>query len=109
MFTHRPLVSVILPSFNHAQFVTEAVNSVLNQTVKELELIVVDDGSTDGTAEIVAAMRDPRLQCIVLKDNRRLNPRNVGLNLARGQYVAFQNSDDRWEPTMLEKQIALLE
>lgn len=109
MFTRRPLVSVILPSFNHVQFVAEAVKSVLHQTLTQLELIVVDDGSTDGTAEVVAAMRDSRLRCIALKENRRLNPRNVGLAVARGRYVAFQNSDDTWEPTKLEKQVRYLE
>lgn len=109
MFTKRPLVSVILPSYNHARFITEAVESVLNQTLTQLEVIVVDDGSTDGTAEVVARMSDRRLHLIVLKENRRFHPRNIGLASARGQYVAFQNSDDTWEKTKLEKQITVLE
>lgn len=109
MRTQHPLVSVIIPSYNHAKFITETVESVLNQTLTEIEIIVVDDGSTDGTAELVAQMSDHRLHFISLKQNRRFNPRNIALASAQGQYIAFQNSDDTWEQTKLEKQIAVLE
>lgn len=60
----KPLVSVILPSYNHAEYVGRAVQSVLDQTFRDLELIVVDDGPTDGTADVVASIRDPRLTLI---------------------------------------------
>ena len=89
-----PLISIILPSYNHANFVADAVDSVLNQTVRNIELIVVDDGSSDGTPDIVEKIHDPRLQLIRLKHNRLRHPRNLGLDLAKGQYIAFQNSDD---------------
>ena len=93
-----PLVSVILPSFNHAAFVGEAVQSVLDQTFRDLELIVVDDASSDETADVVASIHDPRLTLIRLSENRAVHARNLALSQARGQYVAFQNSDDIWVP-----------
>jgi glycosyltransferase involved in cell wall biosynthesis len=108
-FSRKPLVSVILPSFNHASFVGEAVQSVLDQTFRDLELIVVDDGSSDGTADVVASMRDPRLTLIRLSENRAVHPRNLALNQARGRYVAFQNSDDTWVPGKLAAQIEVME
>lgn len=103
-----PLISIILPSYNHANFVADAVDSVLNQTVRNIELIVVDDGSSDGTPDIVEKIHDPRLQLIRLKHNRLRHPRNLGLDLAKGQYIAFQNSDDVWLPQKLESQIDVL-
>jgi len=103
----RPLVSVLLPSYNHAEFVEEAVGSVLNQTVADLELIVVDDASTDGTADVVAGIRDPRLSLTRLPENRLVHPRNLALRLARGRFVAFQNSDDVWAPEKLARQLAV--
>ncbi|MDB5378984.1 MAG: glycosyltransferase family 2 protein [Rubritepida sp.] len=105
----RPLVSVILPSFNHAPFVAEAVGSVLDQSLRDLELIVVDDASTDATPEIVGALRDPRLTLLRLPANRAVHPRNLALSRARGRYVAFQNSDDIWRPGKLERQVEAME
>lgn len=105
----KPLVSVILPSFNHAAFVHEAVSSVLDQTFRDLELIVVDDGSPDGTADVVASIRDPRLTLIRLSGNRAVHARNLALGHARGQYVAFQNSDDIWLPSKLTAQLDIME
>ena len=104
-----PLISVILPSYNHADFVTEAVESVLNQTMRDIELIVVDDGSTDGTPDIVEKIHDPRLKLIRLEQNRLKHPRNLGLARAKGQYVAFQNSDDVWLPQKLELQLKVMQ
>jgi glycosyltransferase involved in cell wall biosynthesis len=105
----KPLVSVILPSFNHAAFVREAVTSVLDQTFRDLELVVVDDGSSDGTADIVASIHDPRLTLIRLSENRAVHARNFALEHARGQYVAFQNSDDIWLPSKLADQLEVME
>src|SRR5262245_45660701 len=96
-----PLVSVVLPSFNHAPFVDQAVRSVLAQTIADLDLIVVDDGSTDDTADVVASVADPRLTLIRLPVNRARHSRNLGIHRARGRYVAFQNSDDVWLPGKL--------
>ena len=105
----KPLVSVILPSFNHAAFVHEAVSSVLDQTFRDLELIVVDDGSPDGTADVVASIRDPRLTLIRLSENRAVHARNLALDRATGQYVAFQNSDDIWQSSKLAAQLEVME
>lgn len=105
----KPLVSVILPSFNHAAFVHEAVTSVLDQTFRDLELIVVDDGSSDETADIVASIHDPRLTLIRLSENRAVHARNLALGRATGQYVAFQNSDDIWLPSKLADQLEVME
>jgi glycosyltransferase involved in cell wall biosynthesis len=104
-----PRVGVVLPSYNHAPFVAAAVESVLNQTITDIELIVVDDGSTDGTPDIVANIQDPRLRLIRLGQNRLRHPRNLALGLTRAPNIAFQNSDDLWLPEKLETQLALLE
>ncbi len=104
-----PLVSVIIASYNHAAFVSTAVTSVLEQYPGDIEVIVVDDGSNDGTPDVVAGIKDPRVQLIRLNQNRRVHPRNMGLQLARGRYVAFQNSDDEWASGKLLSQIEVLE
>jgi Glycosyl transferase family 2 len=107
--SRSPWVSVVLPSYNHAPFVAAAVESVLNQTITDIELIVVDDGSTDGTPEIVANIQDPRLRLVRLGENRLRHPRNLALGLTQAPNIAFQNSDDLWLPEKLETQLALLE
>lgn len=106
MNARPPLVSVIMAAYNHEAFVTRAAESVLGQSISDLELIVVDDGSPDATAERVAAIRDPRLRLVREARNRAVHPRNLGLSLARGQHVAFQNSDDEWLPGKLAAQLA---
>lgn len=105
----KPLVSVVLASYNHVLFIKEAVESVLNQSYENLELIVLDDGSTDGTTEIVEKIIDKRLKLIKLTPNRRYHPRNLGITMARGKYIAFQNSDDVWLPDKLKKQVEFME
>lgn len=104
-----PLVSVIIPSYNHVHFVAQAVESVLDQDFRDLELIVVDDGSTDGTPNRVAEFKDPRLRLVRLPQNRLCHPRNLALSMAQGSYVAFQNSDDVWLPGKLRRQVELLD
>src|SRR5574340_224238 len=104
-----PLVSVILPSYNHVRFIRRAVESVLDQDVRDLELIVVDDGSVDGTPDVVDEIKDPRVQLVRLSANRLRHPRNLALGLATGMYVAFQNSDDVWLAGKLRKQLEMLE
>lgn len=101
------LVSVILPTHNRAGTLRRAVDSVLAQTYTNLELIVVDDGSTDDTQALLAECRDPRLK--VLAPGRlgsAARARNHGLNAAQGEFVAFQDSDDAWLIEKLERQIA---
>ncbi len=104
-----PLVSVAMASYNHARFVAQAVESVLGQTLTDLELIVVDDGSTDGTPDIVASFRDPRLKLISIKKNRAIHSRNHALMRCTGRFIAFQNSDDVWSSEKLEQQVEELE
>jgi glycosyltransferase involved in cell wall biosynthesis len=104
-----PLVSVIIPSYNHAEFVAEALRTVLNQSHKNIEVIVVDDGSTDGTADVVAKTRDPRLHLIRFSKNREHHARNHALSFAGGRYVAFQNSDDVWNRDKISAQVELME
>ena len=92
--TDQPLISVIIPAYNHERFVGAAIDSVLNQTVADLELIVVDDGSTDGTGAVVKSYADPRLTYYFQENQDAYNTINRGLSLARGQFVAILNSDD---------------
>jgi glycosyltransferase involved in cell wall biosynthesis len=103
-----PLVSVIMPSFNHEDFVEAAVRSVLDQSLGDLELIVVDDASTDRTLARLSAISDPRLRVIAMPSNREAHCRNLALQQTRGRYLAFQNSDDVWAPGKLERQVELL-
>lgn len=102
-------VSVVIPSFNHAQFITQAVQSVLTQTEEDLELIVVDDGSQDNTLEVLAAFDDPRMKIIVQENRGAHAAINRGLALANGRFLAILNSDDLYSPQRLERLTQLLE
>src|SRR3990167_8453353 len=102
-------VSVIIASYNHRDFVGEAVMSVLNQDVNNTEVIIVDDGSNDKTPDEIKKIKDPRLKLVRLKENRKEHPRNMGLSMARGKYIAFQNSDDVWAEGKLTKQLDYLQ
>ena len=102
-----PLVSVVIPTYNRASLVTEAVRSVLAQTFSDLELIVIDDGSTDGTREALQEF-EGRLRYVRKKNEGAAAARNMGIDLAKGKYVAFLDSDDLWHPDKLEKQVRLL-
>lgn len=105
----EPLVSVIMPAYNAQQFITEAISSVLAQSVRDWELIVIDDGSLDETQKIVEAYsrEDPRIRLIVNEENMgAARSRNRGLDVCCGEYVALLDSDDYWKPQMLEKMIA---
>lgn len=102
-----PLVSVILPTFNRSRVLGRAIQSVLAQTFSELELIIVDDGSADDTASLVAAIKDPRIRYIRHSGNLgAAAARNTGIRAAASEWLAFQDSDDEWLPDKLEKQWA---
>lgn len=103
------LVSVVIPTYNRAFCIEGAIKSVLNQTWKNLELIIVDDASTDNTEEIVKTINDDRITYIKLPQNAGANhARNVGIQNAKGKYIAFNDSDDHWVPEKLEKQMKLM-
>jgi glycosyltransferase involved in cell wall biosynthesis len=101
-----PTVSVIMPAYNHERFVADAVRSVLEQSVADLELIVIDDGSTDRTAAVIGGFQDSRLHYHHQQNQDAYNALNRGMSLARGDYVAIINSDDVFAPGRLA---ALLE
>ncbi|MBI4436486.1 MAG: glycosyltransferase [Candidatus Omnitrophica bacterium] len=103
-----PKVSVILPTYNRAHLLSRAIQSVLDQTYQDWELIVVDDGSTDGTADLVAKFG--RAVRYFFQTNRGVAAaRNRGIGEARGTYVGFLDDDDSWLPEKLERQVAFLE
>jgi glycosyltransferase involved in cell wall biosynthesis len=104
-----PLISVVIPAFNRQETITYCLDSVLAQTYGNLEVIVVDDCSTDGTVSIVRSHPDPRVRCIVLGRNAGAQAaRNRGILEAKADWIAFQDSDDEWLPDKLEKQVSVL-
>lgn len=105
----QPLVSIIIPTYNRAHIVPRAIQSALNQTYKNIEVIVVDDGSTDDTEVAVReiAQKDARLRYFRYSPNRGGNhARNIGLDNARGDYVTFLDSDDTYLPRKVEQQLS---
>ena len=101
-----PLVSVVIPAYNHERFIGAAIDSVLNQSIEDLELIVVDDGSTDGTAGVIHAYDDSRLSYTYQENQDAFNTINRGLGLARGDYISILNSDDVYTLDRLEMLLA---
>ncbi len=95
--------SVIIPSYNRKSFLKKAVDSVLAQAYPDFELIVVDDGSSDGTDELVSSYSDPRLTCLRQENKGASSARNKGLQSAKGSFIAFLDSDDWWVPEKLKK------
>lgn len=96
-------VSVIIPTYNRASVLKRAINSVLNQTYKNIELIIIDDGSTDETQELLDQLN---LESIKTTNGGVSKARNLGIQQAQGKWLAFLDSDDEWLPEKLEKQIA---
>lgn len=106
----RNKVNIILPTYNRAQLIARAIKSVLNQTYRDFEIIVVDDGSTDNTEEVVKKIDDKRIRYIRHKENKgAAAARNTGIKASKDQYIAFQDSDDEWPPEKIEKQIIAFE
>ncbi|WP_258101663.1 glycosyltransferase family 2 protein [Marinoscillum pacificum] len=106
---HQPLISVIIPTYNRERYILEAVNSVLSQTYGNIELIVVDDGSTDQTKELIGSVRDPRLDYYRIDHIGHISSvRNIGLERCGGEYIAFLDSDDVWKRDKLAKQLNYL-
>ncbi|MFH1662242.1 MAG: glycosyltransferase family 2 protein [Candidatus Falkowbacteria bacterium] len=106
IFNNSPLVSVIIPTYNRAGLLKKSVGSVLSQTFKDFEIIIINDGSTDNTENVIKSFNDSRIKYIKNKKNRGAGAaRNIGIKIARGDYIAFQDSDDEWLPEKLKKQI----
>jgi glycosyltransferase involved in cell wall biosynthesis len=106
----NPAVSVILPTYNRAALLGRAIRSVLGQSYTNFELIVIDDGSTDETYGVMNGFRDRRIKYISLEHNTGAGAaRNVGIRMARGKFLAFQDSDDEWLPSKLAKQMSVFE
>lgn len=107
---HRPLVSVLMASFNHEKYVAEAIRSALDQTLQDVELIIVDDGSTDRTVDEIRRFKDTRITFAPLERNHGLAvAKRQALEMATGTYVAILNSDDVFLPEKLEKQVRFLQ
>ena len=105
---NRPLVSVVIPTYNRAHVLKRAVDSVLAQTYENIEVIIVDDGSTDNTGEVVASMTDRRIGYILRENAGACSARNAGASVSKGEYIAFQDSDDIWHADKLEKQMKVM-
>lgn len=103
------MISVVMPTYNRAKTINRAIDSVLNQTYKDIEFIIVDDASTDNTEAIVKGYNDKRIKYIKLEENKGANyARNIGIENARYDYIAFHDSDDEWYLNKLEKQLKFL-
>ncbi|MDE7132455.1 MAG: glycosyltransferase family 2 protein [Lachnospiraceae bacterium] len=102
----KTMVSIIVPTYNRENVIERALRSILRQTYSAYEVIVVDDGSTDGTESVVARLQDDRIRYIALQENQGVaHARNVGIQEAKYDYVAFLDSDDEWLPNKLELQM----
>jgi glycosyltransferase involved in cell wall biosynthesis len=110
MSYQSPLVSVIIPTYNRSEMLKRAIQSVLLQTYQNFEIIVVDDGSTDNTQDVLGSIEYRFIKYIRNKANKGgAYSRNLGIDHSKGRYIAFLDSDDEWLPTKLEKQIILFE
>jgi glycosyltransferase involved in cell wall biosynthesis len=103
---NNPLVSVIIPNYNYGRYLREAIDSVLNQTYLNLEIIVVDDGSKDNSKEVLESY-GTRIKTIFQQNQGVSAARNNGVALSRGEYLAFLDADDLWLPRKLERQLEL--
>lgn len=107
-FQSAPKVSVIIPTYNRARYIGDSIRSVLFQTYRNFEIIVVDDGSTDDTTNVIEAISDPRLRYIQQENRGRSKARNLALSLARGTFITFLDSDDLYLPNKIELQVDYL-
>ena len=108
----QPLITIIIPLYNAEKYITETIESVINQTYQNWEMLIVDDCSTDGCRTIVKGFgnKDNRIKLIESKLNfgGPARPRNVGLDNAKGEYIAFLDADDVWLPNKLEEQLTFM-
>jgi len=105
----KDLVSVLMVNYNHADTIEKSIRSVLEQTYSKLQLIIVDDGSTDNSVEIINSIDDPRIELYEEKENKQICAvTNIGMKKVRGEYFARIDSDDLWEKNKLEIQVEYL-
>jgi alpha-1,3-rhamnosyltransferase len=111
MKNRTPLVSIIVPSYNHEQYVEQCIESIFAQSFKDFELIVIDDGSSDGSRDILNALKNKYDFTLITQENMGLaRTFNLGIQkYARGKYFTFCASDDYWIPQKLEKQVSFME
>ncbi|ONG54059.1 hypothetical protein BKE38_10870 [Pseudoroseomonas deserti] len=102
----EPLVSIIMPTFNRGFLIAEAIQSVLDQSWKNWELIICDDGSTDKTAFVVKGFDDPRIRFLTLEKSNGAIARNFGMKFSRGRYITFLDSDNLWHPLFIQASVA---
>ena len=109
MVNVKPKVSIIMPTWNRAAYIMESVESILSQTYKNWQLIIVDDGSTDNTEELISKIKDSRVQFYKAgKIGLGIRLKNIGIEKSDGELIAFMDSDDILAPSKLEKQVAVL-
>ena len=96
------MISVVIPLYNKRGLVSQTIATVLAQTYNGYEIVVVDDGSTDGSIDEVKAIADPRIRIVSRQNGGVAAARNTGIQHARGEFVAFLDADDRWAPQYLE-------
>lgn len=105
----KDLISIIIPAYNSAKFIKETIQSVIDQTFKEWELIIIDDGSTDNTKELIQTyLKDERIRYYFQKNSGVSMARNKGIELSKGNYIAFLDADDLWLPDNLQEKIKIL-
>src|SRR5262249_55319060 len=105
--SEAPLISVVIPAYNAARTILATLDSVLRQTISDLEVIVVDDGSTDATGQTAQSVGDRRVRVLRQKNAGHAAARNTAIADARGRYVAVVDADDLWLPRKLERQLAV--
>lgn len=103
-----PKISIVMPTHNYGCFIDEAIQSVINQNYQDFELIIINDGSSDHTGDVVGKYQD-RLTYIQTEHQGQTHARQIGIDLAKGDYFCFLDADDMYEKDMLSTQIALLE
>jgi glycosyltransferase involved in cell wall biosynthesis len=103
-----PLVSVVIPAYNGAKTITETIQSILNQTLTDFELIVINDGSTDDTVDVVCQIDDPRITILSFENGGLPETRNRGIRNSSGEFITFIDADDLWTPDKVEDQVNAL-
>lgn len=103
-----PLISVVMPAYNAEKTIAKTVQSVLDQTLDDFELIIINDGSTDGTLTVLKGFRDNRIQVDTFPNSGPQRSRNRGIERAKGKYIAFLDADDLWKPAKLADQLEAL-